>query len=334
MNLKKIMKINRIFLIAVTILCMTACNEDAQFDKELYKKVVNVLSDEKQVFSVIHDLNKEESTGYISIGCGGTKHIETDVLVELEPDGEALAKYNKLSFDIDESRFARALEPQRYNIPDMTTVLKVDNEDNYATIPVHVRPEGLSPDSIYLIPLRIKSVSAYEINPDKRTVLYRVLLKNDYAFQSPLTTYTTVGMDVMYMEDGIEIDKYNSFSLTRPVVPLTKNSIRCFAGVHTYDLSKLMLGDIQKYAIRITINEDATLTVTPIGTIQVEMLNSDDSNFYIESTTSFDKIQKFYLNYRYRVLKDGCDGSNGDADYDVWHDIEETMTKKEPLINS
>ena len=104
--------------------------------------------------------------------------------------------------------------------------------------------------------------------------------------------------------------------------------------MNTYDLSNLALGDIQRYAIRITINEDATLTVTPIGTVQVEMLNNDESNFYMESTTSLDKIQKFYLNYRYRVLKDGCDGSNGDADYDVWHDIEETMTKKEPLINS
>ena len=177
-------------------------------------------------------------------------------------------------------------------------------------------------------------MSAYEINPDKRTVLYRVLLKNNYALQSPSTTYNTVGMDVRYREDGVEIDRYNSFSLTRPVVPLTKNSIRCFAGMNTYDLSNLALGDIQRYAIRITINEDATLTVTPIGTVQVEMLNNDESNFYMESTTSLDKIQKFYLNYRYRVLKDGCDGSNGDADYDVWHDIEETMTKKEPLINS
>ena len=99
--------------------------------------------------------------------------------------------------------------------------------------------------------------------------------------------------------------------MTRPVVPLTKNSIRCFAGMNTYDVSKLTKEDIQKYAIRITVNEDATLTITSVGTMQVEMVDS-----------------------RYRLLKDGCDGSNGDADYDVWHDIEETMTKKEPLINS
>lgn len=328
------MKTSRILLVAAVTFCMTACNEDAQFDKELYKKVINVLSDDNLIFAVNHDLNKEESTGYISIGCGGTKHIDTDALVELEPDNEALAEYNRLNFDIDESRFAHALDPWRYDIPDMTTVLKADSEDNYGTIPVHVRPEGLSPDSIYLISLRIKSASAYEINPKKRTVLYRVLLKNDYALQSPSTTYSTVGMDIFYKENGEEIDRYSSFSLTRPVVPLTKNSIRCFAGMNTYDVSKLTKADIQKYAICITVNEDATLTVTSGGTMQVEMVAGEGSNLYVETKTNLDRIQRFYLHYRYRVLKDGCDGSNGDADYDVWHDIEETMTKKEPLINS
>ena len=63
------MKTSRILLAAAVTFCMTACNEDAQFDKELYKKVINVLSDDNLVFSVNHDLNKQESTGYISIGC-------------------------------------------------------------------------------------------------------------------------------------------------------------------------------------------------------------------------------------------------------------------------
>ena len=104
--------------------------------------------------------------------------------------------------------------------------------------------------------------------------------------------------------------------------------------MNTYDVSKLTKEDIQKYAIRITVNEDATLTITSVGTMQVEMVDSSESSLYVETKTNLDRIQRFYLHYRYRLLKDGCDGSNGDADYDVWHDIEETMTKKEPLINS
>ena len=70
------MKASRILLIIAVAFSMTACDEDAQFDKELYKKVINVLSVADLTFSVNHDLNKEESIGYISVGCGGTKHID------------------------------------------------------------------------------------------------------------------------------------------------------------------------------------------------------------------------------------------------------------------
>lgn len=322
------MKASRILLVIAVAFSMTACDEDAQFDKELYKKVINVLSVADLTFSVNHDLNVEESIGYISIGCGGTKHIDQDVTVELEPDNEALDKYNKLNFDIDKSKFAHLLDPTRYEIPVMSTVLKADSEDNYATIPVHVRPEGLSPDSIYLIPLRIKSVSAYEVNPEKSTVLYRVLLKNDYAFQSPITSYQTRGLNEFF---DIEKNKdvRQAFTVTRYVLPLTKNSIRCFVGVNSYSPSDLTKAQIEKYAMCITINEDATLTITPVGTVQIEMLGeTGESNFYTTLEQNNIKRQVFNLSYRYRTLKDGCDGSNGDADYDVWHTIEETMTRQ------
>lgn len=321
------MKASRILLIAAVAFGMTACDEEAQFDKELYKKVINVLSLEDLTFSVNYDLNEEVSTGYISIGCGGTKHIDQDVTVELEPDNEALAKYNKLNFDIDESKFAHLLDPACYEIPVMSTVLKADSEDNYGTIPVHVRPEGLSPDSIYFIPLHIKSVSAYEVNPAKSTVLYRVLLKNDYAFQSPITTYRTRGLDEFFdASQGKTIRK--SFTVTRYVLPLTKNAIRCFVGSNSYDTSKLTKEQINKYAMRVTINEDATLTINPVGTTQIEMMGEVGmSNYYTFFEQNHIKYQTFYLSYRYRTLIDGKDGSNGDADYDVWHTVEETMTR-------
>lgn len=326
------MKTSRILLIAVVALCITACDEDAQFDKELYKKVIYALSEDDLTFSVYHDLNQEESTGFVSIGCGGTKHVDRDVMVEIELDNDAVAQYNKLHFDIDESKFAHSLASERFRIPDMTTELRKDNVDDYNTIPVYVRPEGLSPDSTYLIPLRIKSVSDYEVNPDKSTVLYRVLLKNDYAVQSPITTYKTTGLDIKYKENGT-IDEARSFTVSRIAVPLTKNSIRCFVSMNSYDASKLTKDAIQKYAMSITVNKDATLTVASMGTTQIEMID-DGSNYYKETTSGLVKLQSFYVHYRYRFLKDGCDGSNGDADYDIWHDVEEIMTRKLSQISN
>lgn len=319
------MKINRLLFILVLPICLVACNEDEQFDKELYKKVVYVLSGDDLTFPVNHDLNQEETVGYISVNCGGTKHIDRDVVVELETDDEALAVYNKLNYDLDESKFAHKLDAKYYNMPIWTTILRADNENTYSTIPVHVRPEGLSPDSIYLIPLRIKSVSDYEINPSKQTVLYRVLLKNDYATQSPVVRYKTRGTDVEFKEDGIDIEKSSPYTLSRIVVPLTKKSVRCFVGVNTYEISSLTKEAINKYGMRITINEDGTLTLNPIGSAQIEMLNGRENNNHLSYKSTLFTYHVFMLNYRYRLLKDGCDGSNGDIDYGVWHEIEETM---------
>ena len=65
-----------------------------------------------------------------------------------------------------------------------------------------------------------------------------------------------------------------------------------------------------------------------MGTAQIEMLDKEgESNYYATYEKNNIKYQAFYLNYRYRLLKDGKDGSNGDADYDIWYTMEETMIR-------
>ncbi len=325
------MKINRIILLVVGVLALTACDEDAQFDKELYKKVICILSDADQSFSVYHDLGQPETTGYISILYGGTKHIEKDVVVELERDEELLSRYNKLNFDIDSAKFVRELAPDHYTIESLSTVLRVDKEDPYNTIPVRVRPEGLSPDSVYAIPLRIKSVSDYEINSQKNSILYRVVLKNDYALQSPTTYYRVRGTDILFKENGEE-DKRSTFSLSRVVAPLTKNSIRCFVGMNTYEVASLTQDAVRKYGMSISVNEDNTIALEALGTAQIELIEDTESNYMYNYSTNLYSVKLFELHYRYRLLKDGADGNNGDTDYGVWHEMRESMSYTESVI--
>lgn len=49
--------------------------------------------------------------------------------------------------------------------------MKQGGEMPYALLPIKIRPEGLSPDSLYMIPLKLTGVSAYEIN-QRRTVCF------------------------------------------------------------------------------------------------------------------------------------------------------------------
>ena len=48
---------------------------------------------------------------------------------------------------------------------------------------IKIRPEGLSPDSTYFVGLKATDISGVEINESKNTILYQILIKNDYATQ-------------------------------------------------------------------------------------------------------------------------------------------------------
>ena len=114
----------------------------------------------------------------------------------------------------------------------MGVTLKAGSPDTYNVMPIQVKPEGLSPDSIYLIPLRIKSVSAYSVNPDKSQVLYQVQMKNLYARTDEATIYNAAGK--LQKEGESERDA----AASQTFHPLTKNSFRIFAGIKGYEKMK------------------------------------------------------------------------------------------------
>ena len=195
---------------------MTACNENEQFEGELYEKVIYVLSDNDYMFPTVHKLG-ETTPGYLTIYCGGTEHITEDVRVEVEPYQQVLDDYNYINFDIDESRYARLLDPSHYTIEDYSTVLEANSPDYYSLIPIKVNPDGLSPDSTYIIPMRIKSVSNYRVNPDKDRVMYKVVLANEFATMERTTYYQMNGVETLGLSSG---DVASGVSVTRVVAPL------------------------------------------------------------------------------------------------------------------
>lgn len=253
---------------------MTACNENEQFEGELYEKVIYVLSDNDYMFPYTHKLG-ETTPGYLTIYCGGTEHITEDVRVEVEPYQQVLDDYNYINFDLDESRYARLLDPSHYTIEDYSTVLEANSPDYYSLIPIKVNPDGLSPDSTYIIPMRIKSVSNYRVNPDKDRVMYKVVLANDFATMEHTTYYQMNGVETLGFSSG---DVASGVSVTRVVAPLAKNKVRMFAGTHQYVPNNVSLEEINTYAITVTFNEDQTISIEPYGNIEVELIDDPESN--------------------------------------------------------
>ncbi len=283
----------------LALLGLTAACEQFDFDQEMGQKIICIISDDDLVYTGMHDLSQSESTGYISVNCGGSLHIDKDVDVTMEYAPDVLQTYNKGKYDIDETKYAKELSSDRYTIDRMGVTLTVSSPDTYSVMPIKVKPEGLSPDSVYLIPLRIKSVSSYVVNPDKSQVLYQVYMRNLYARTDESTIYNASGS---LQKDG---ESVRDAAASQTFHPLTGNSFRIFAGIKGYEKS---VDVINKNALIVTVNADNSLTMKPYNAdhIEVASIDSEHPNYYgnyeLSDVYGGKKRQRFNLKYKYRFV--------------------------------
>lgn len=266
---------------------LTACDKDL-LSEEQYKKVVYVLShDNNNVFPMLHAFEEPESTGYLTVYVSGTLPIDEPVTVEFEYNDTLLSEYNRLNFDIDTAKFARRLNPDNYTLESMSVTMNPGDEDSYALLPVKIRPEGLSPDSTYMLPLQIKSISNYELNPKKSTVLYRVYVENKYAEQIKSTMYFMKGTR---LKDGDKVEA--AIASNKRLKPIAANRVRLFPEAITY---KEELDYIKRWAIYLDINDNGTVDVSSVDEVEVEQLPGCKYDADKEWIT---------INYRYKNSED------------------------------
>ncbi|MDR1859311.1 MAG: DUF1735 domain-containing protein [Bacteroidales bacterium] len=303
----------KITALTALVAAINACDTDAMFHEELYKKVFCLVGSSDNVYTAVHSFENPVSDGFISIYCGGTNPVDEDITVELEYDDSIIGKYNYRYYDLDSARYAQQLPAEKYELPILTATMKAGQTDPYVTIPLKIYTENISPDSIYFIPLKIKHISGnYEINPDMASVLYRPVVENRYAQTSVSTTYQSRGE-----KDGKEM------VATKPMYPLSATTVRVTVGSetgltdNTADLTK-----ITKFAVILTVNPDNTVSIAPYGTIEVEALGEPQENRY--EVTDF---KRFHLYYRYRTLKTPATESTP-AVYDAWVTVSETLKRQ------
>ncbi|MCL2512179.1 MAG: DUF4361 domain-containing protein [Bacteroidales bacterium] len=304
----------KISMICVLTLSLAGCSNDDIYQDEHYKTLVYLLSDNNNIYSASYTLNESEPVRYVTVGCGGSNPNEKAISVTLEPNPDMLDRFNSLNYDY-QSEYALLLPAERYDIVSYTVTLPSFSTYHYARMPVTVRALGLSPDSIYFIPLKIKSVSQYEVNEDKKDVLFRVAIENDYAKQLVPTYYSKSGV--------ITDNQVETLSGNKRVHPLEKNKVRMFIGNNVHS-DNTTVADIERLSIVVQINGDNSLTITPYGTMEVEMLDEVKGyNRYdpahMQGTT---KQRVFYMNYRCRIR-------NTSGSWTEWRKVEERLIRVE-----
>lgn len=266
----------------------SACNDNAIFEKEMYKNVVALISSgQHNIFEEEVALVDGEVLGYISVSVGGTQAPTQDLKVDLTEDQAPLDKYNWSQFYGDERLYAKLLPADKYEIEDYSIQVKAGERTGRTM--VRLNPEGLSPDSTYFIGLKMTGREGVEINENKNTILYQVLIKNDYASLASNSFYSMSGMANGMVTAG-----------NKKLFPLSKNTVRVIAGNETFSSTEK---SINEKSIILEINEDNSVTIKPYKDINVKMIDGDSSypnSFEIEE--SYGRvINVFLLSYEYTI---------------------------------
>ncbi|MDR2776396.1 MAG: DUF4361 domain-containing protein [Tannerella sp.] len=277
-----------ILMIPVFLTGIASCDEDRIFEKEQYKVVFALVSDDDHnIFKMVHDLDSPESTGYVAASCGGSNPTEKDINVTLVQDYESFNRYNKDNFDVETEKFAQRLSSDKFDIDSYNLTVPAGGRNGKMAI--RVRPDGLSPDSVYFIPLKINTYSAYEVNPDKSDVLYRVLIKNRYATQASTTNYTLRGT-----RDGVNVMG------GKQMHPISKNSVRIMAGTDAFQAD---VNTINNTCILLTVDDNSRVSISPFKNMEVEQIDGDPDfpNIFKIDDDGYNIYKTFLLSYRYKV---------------------------------
>ena len=271
-----------------------ACNQHEVYEKEQYKNVFALVSGSDNVSGWVHDLRTTESEGYVSASLGGTNPSTSDIRVTLVEDTRLIDEYNLVAYDVNTSRYIQPLASSKYTIDSYNFTIPAG--EIKASIPVKVRPAGLSPDSSYFIALRVDSYSAYEVNPEKDYLLYRVQIRNWWSVTGG-TSYNQRGNIIAAGSTGNPIQVFG----TKRLYPLTATRVRMLAGTEINDTSNENI--FNWYSVILNIGNDNRITIEPYKTVEITQIDGDPDypNRVFLEDDGFKTYKTFMLYYAYKA---------------------------------
>ena len=247
------MKMNKYFsaiILGTALMGMSACEPQSDpLEKEQYQKEVYLVGAAQDIQDKEISYAGDGSL-YVSAAIGGTQFPDQDVTVTIGLADEAkMDSYNYKNLSDEDVQY-QTLPTDWYNFPSWTGTIKAG--EVYCRIPFTINTEKIHPDSLYVIPLKIVSTSAYSIVKTDTTLLVHPKMVNDYsgAYQFEGTTWQ--------MKNGEkDINSAASTTTIRNATALNASTIRLFQKVIAEKVS-----NVAANCYNIRVNPDNTLTVT------------------------------------------------------------------------
>lgn len=297
-HIKRI-KVKTSLLLTLPLFIFSFCDRDHIFEREQYKVVVALLSDDDfNIFSEELSFSEELVDGYVAASCGGVLPTTETINIDIVEDESLLSFYNISNFDIDAERYAPYLSKDRYKIKEHKITINAGERTGRMHIELDVI--GLSPDTVYMIPFKVNTFSAYEFNPNKSSVLYRIYLKNKYA-----STMDGDGSTV-YNHRGKR--GLTNTMVQKKVFPTGLNEVRIMAGIKEFQKDEKL---INQWSIRLVVDEEDNVTILPWDNskygMKVSQIDGDPDfpNTFSIVNDGYNSYKTFLLRYNFVDPDDG-----------------------------
>ncbi len=245
MNNMKKYKLLSLFMLT---LCFISCDDEAPMDRALYPESVYLVGAKDKIIYRDLNLGYVQDTAYASVAISGSLPTDRDVTVEVEEYPKAILQYNDKELGSNDILFQN-LPSGIYELPDPTVIVKKGKP--YNTCPIYVKPATLHIDSLYMIALKLKSTSEYNLTKKDTVVLMRFNIMNQYSG--------------LYYMDGVIKNVANSKDSVVYKSPRTLQAVLDGNSVRMYHLknewSKGATDYRPSYCFNITVNSDNSLSL-------------------------------------------------------------------------
>jgi hypothetical protein len=235
--------------LALLSIFFVGCDVESPLSKDLYPQKVYIVGAPDLI--VDRDLNIGHlpyDTVSISVAVSGSRSTSKDVTVTVGEQDSAVINYDYKNLSNLVTQY-RKIADSVYTYPSKSVTIKAGQV--YNTFPIYIKPTSFQCDSLYMLPLKLTSTSAYTLIKTDTLALVRLNLVNKYS-----------GLYYMY---GVIRNTTNPKDTL--VYKMSRNLLATDNGqtVRMYHYNnEFIQGDTKDYrpssAFKITVNADKSLS--------------------------------------------------------------------------
>lgn len=167
-------------LLTLTLMSIlfVGCDVESPMDRDLYSQQVYIVGAPDKIVDRDLNIGDLQDTVSISVAVGGSRPTAQDVVVTVGEDSAAIATYDRKNLSALVTQY-RKLADSVYTYPSNSVTIKAGQV--YNTFPFYIKTASFHCDSLYMLPLKLTSTSAFELNETDTVALVRLNMVNNYS---------------------------------------------------------------------------------------------------------------------------------------------------------